>query len=301
MQVKNNQSIGLSLSKEWLWGIAKFLVAGFSLLALLWQFQSREISIEVAGLPKNLLPTLIFLFFLMILNWYLEVLRWKVSIKSFEKITTRDSWCDVLSGLAMNWLLPFTIGDFLARIRTKRDKYKTSAAILLNRGIMLLLSTILGIFGLMSFHVNYLKIDVFPFFLTGLLLIGLLCFRNRLRKYQRYFDDLKRHLLIKIISISIFRYCVFVIQFLMLLKVFIPEISNWILIAGIGWIFFFRSIVPSFFGGIGLREGAAYVFFYSIVPDIMSVIIPVFLLWLLNTALPSVLGSVFILRLQNVR
>ena len=92
---------------------------------------------------------------LMIINWYLEALRWKYSIQTFEAISIKEACKAVLAGLALNWVLPFTSGDLIARIAKHQDKYQATSAAMLNRGIMLLLTFLLGSYGASKLVIRY--------------------------------------------------------------------------------------------------------------------------------------------------
>lgn len=235
---------------------------------------------------------------LMVINWYLEVLRWKVSLQPFEPISIQNAWQVILGGLALNWVLPFTSGDLLARISQQNDKYQATSAAMLNRGIMLILTLILGIYGMSKLAVEY---DVNGWFTLLLIfsypLIRWL-FKKSLNRFLSYFRNLNRLILIRIIGLSFLRYSVFVFQFYLLLSAFLPDLSTDLILAGIGWVFLIRSVLPLFFGGIGVREASGIIFFESHVPDLQIVIIPIFLIWMINTVLPSVVGLVFVFRFK---
>ena len=296
MQVKNIHLIDFGKKKDKSWSLLKILITVACLYFLVHQFQSQNISFR-GVLPDFLIPILILELFFMSLNWYLEAFRWKISIKSFEEISLPDAWIDVLSGLAMNWVFPFTTGDLLARIRAKKDRYKTTSAILLNRGIMLLFTSLLGMYGIIYFMEIAPRFD-YLIILILIIVVAEVIFRKHLKKFLSYFTELEKRILWKIILISLSRYLVFVCQFLTLLYVFLPTLDVSTLLAGVGWVFFIRSTVPSLLGGIGLREASALLFFQGLIPNNSMVIIPIFLLWLINTVLPSIGGLILIWKLR---
>lgn len=234
----------------------------------------------------------------MMINWYLEALRWKISNVSSESITVRRAFTEVLSGLAMNWVLPATSGDFVARVISKKDKYRATSAILLNRLMMLALTSIFGVFGALHYTGLTFQIEYQFLLVPALLLILVFTLRNYLKRFLDYFHELDGKIYWKVTLLSVVRYSVFTLQYLILLHLFLPSVSIKMTIAGIGWIFAARSVVPSFFGGVGVREASAFLFFYGLVTDLSLVIIPVFILWLLNTVLPSLIGLILIWKLR---
>ena len=98
---------------------------------------------------------------------------------------------------------------------------------------------------------------------------------------------------------SIFRYLIFTVQFVLLFYAFIPEVNLVVIIAGVGWTFFFRSVIPSLLGNMGVREVGALVFFERYVSEPSLILIPSLLIWLINAVSPSVFGLYYNLRFKN--
>ena len=294
MQIKNNNAN--NLQNRWIIGSIKWVLLVGCLYFIITRFQDQSINLNEIEWPNSIGLTLGFVFFLMILNWYLEALRWKVSLQSFDPISIKRAWNVILSGLALNWILPFTSGDLIARIFQQRDKYQTSSAAMLNRGIMLGFTLILGFYG-----VSHLAIDTTWDGLLSVIIIAgigitLFVFRKSLSGFLQYFQELSSASFIKITILSLMRYVVFVVQFYLLLVVFMPEAEPTLLIAGIGWIFLIRSALPLFFGGVGVREASGILFFEPHIADLQLVLIPVFLIWIINTVIPSLVGLIFVWR-----
>ncbi len=234
----------------------------------------------------------------MVLNWYLESYRWKISVHSFEKISLKDAAKDVLSGLAMNWVMPFTSGDVISRLADKRNKRFAAIAIALNRGIMLFLTCAFGLFGITTFYAGKSTNFHFILFSICIFLIVCLLFTRTYFLKKDQFTLLRTVTLIKVIGISLLRYLIFTAQFFIILKLFLPDLDSYMLLSGLGWVFFFKSMIPSLFGGLGLREASAMVFFEQLVPNISLVLFPVFILWVINTVLPSIFGTLLIWKLK---
>ena len=264
-------------------------------------FESQQINLSYVEWPRDFGIYLFIVVALTVVNWSLEAIRWKVSVEVFEVVSLKDSLLVVLSGLALNWVLPFTSGDAIVRWASLRDKYKTTSAMLLNRGIMLAITTVFGVYSIWFYSSSLLEFNlVIPLLIIGLFVL-LFVARKSVGRFLSYFKQLRRVVLTKVIFLSVLRYFVFVVQFLMLLKVFLPTTSNAILLAGIGWVFFFRSAIPAFFGGLGLRETTGIIFFSDHIADLSLVVVPIFLLWLVNNAIPSVIGAIGLFRIQGLK
>lgn len=297
MQIKNNHSN--YLQNSWLIGAFKVVITVGCFYFLISKLQNQSISFDSFPIPNGLGLYLSVVIVLMLLNWYLEALRWRISVGLFEEMTMKDAWRAILSGLALNWVLPFTSGDLLARISQQKDKYQATSAAMLNRGIMLVITLFLGIGGISFIARQY---DFNGWFLTGIIFgVPLLkwLFKRSIERFLIYFREISRSLLLKIILLSVVRYAVFVMQFYLLLRLFLPSLDTELLIAGIGWVFLVRTSLPLFFGGIGVREASGVFFFSPHVEDIQLVIIPIFLIWIINTVLPSLVGIIFIWGLRS--
>jgi uncharacterized membrane protein YbhN (UPF0104 family) len=300
MQVKDKSSI--RRKKFVLVGVfVKVSITLTCIYFLVQRFKNQSIDLSQINWSDDLSLIISITSILMLLNWYLEAVRWKISLASFEVISIKESWKAVLGGLTLNWVLPFTSGDFAARIISRKDKYQTISAVVLNRSIMLFLTVIFGIYSLYYFPQSLIDIK-WIYMLLLILGTGLFFFfHKRINRFIAYFHSLKKGQVIKMLLISVFRYALFTFQFYLLLTAFNPEVSFFILTAGIGWIFLARSIIPHILGGVGLREAASVVFFSSIVTDLSHIVIPVLLIWLINTVIPSIVGLGFIWKSSFLR
>jgi hypothetical protein len=109
---------------------------------------------------------------------------------------------------------------------------------------------------------------------------------------------------------SFLRYLVFTTQFLLLLKVFsVPvPIPEGIIITSL--IFFVLSVVPTVtLTELGIRDSAA-VYFFGIWfshsggmtdPILIGILSASTLLWIINLAVPAVIGTLFVFRLKFFR
>jgi len=246
------------------------------------QFTNEQIGLILLGI------------ILMPINWGLEVWRWKRSLDSIEKSSWKEAGRQVFSGLTLNWILPFTSGDLIARLTPNSDRKKVGVLILYNRGIMLLITGLFGAYGIYVFSGSlfdsfFWQIGMVVIFLVVASIVLLRIFRKQ--EFPKW--------VVSITIISGVRYLIFTFQFVLLLYAFIPELSMHIILAGVGWTFFFRSVIPSLFGNLGVREVGALVFFESYVSEPALILIPSLLIWLINTVAPSVLGLYYILRFQG--
>ncbi|WP_462249005.1 hypothetical protein [Ekhidna sp.] len=296
MQIKNNHSN--FIHKPWIIISAKIIVLLGCVYLITSKIQGQAIT-EGFVQPDGFVITIACILILMIFNWYLEALRWRISIATFESISTLKAIRVILGGLALNWILPFATGDLLARISQQKDKYQTTSAAVLNRGIMMVVTIIGGVYGSSFIAQEYQLKGWFALIFLILILVAFLL-RKRLIKFLLFFQKLSRRIILQIIGISILRYAVFSLQFFLMLSIFLGDtVSEELIFGGVGWIFLARSSLPLFFGGIGVREASGIIFFDPHVEDLQLVLIPVFLIWIINSVLPSILGLIFILKSKH--
>ena len=263
------------------------------------KFKQQPVDLTLFEWSPDFSVMLLIIILLMPLNWMLEALRWKISLSTYEPISFLQAGQIVLSGLALSWILPFTSGDLAARLWPMNDKYKTIAAMLLNRGIMLGITLIFGLYGVFFFSKSTLSINAEWIMVAGVpTLFVIIFFRKKMNTFLSYFKQLHLSVSLSIISLSLLRFFVFTLQFFLILYSFIEQIPFQIILAGIGWIFLVRSSLPIFLGGIGIRETSGILFFSPYLENTAFVVIPIFIMWIINVMIPSLIGFIPILKLK---
>ncbi|MCP4458248.1 MAG: hypothetical protein GY816_09535 [Cytophagales bacterium] len=201
MQINDNQkkAVGWMLRIAIL-GICTWVI--WHAVADRWSFDFQHTDIQV-GL-------IVLVIVLMPINWGLEVWRWKRSLDTIGHTYWKEASRQVFSGLTLNWILPFTSGDLIARLTPDADRKKVAVLILYNRGIMLLITCLFGAFGIYVF--SELLFDS-VFWQIGLAVVllavaGVVIFRLLDR-------DTFPIWILPITLISVIRYLIFTIQFIM--------------------------------------------------------------------------------------
>jgi hypothetical protein len=246
---------------------------------------------EYPGLER-LVPALMMCVVLMPLNWYLEALRWKISLGAVRPCTMGEAWRQVLSGLALNWVLPFTAGDLVARLLPNTDRKLVIYLLMWNRSVMLILTLLFGMYGLHQWGNPVLAVRGVLAIVLLMVLVAVVMIVRRLLVSKPF----HRHWVPQLVGLSVVRYAIFTWQFYVLLWAFLPDVPWQIVLGGVAWVFLFRSVVPSLFGNFGVREASAMLFFEGVVDNPTLVLVPSLLIWVVNTVLASVVGLFFILK-----
>lgn len=275
---------------------------------------------------------------LMILNWGLESFKWKLLISKIEKVSFFRAYKAVLTGVSVSLFTPNRTGDYLGRvfILDKGSHVEGILLTLVGSLAQLVVTLSVGLFSLLLFTDQYLCLlyKFHGYLFAGLILIipivvffllviyfkiGLLSdFLSRyfpgkwanLIKYTAIFSRFSSRELLWNLLLSLARYFVFSIQFLLLLKLsgaYIPLQQGLVLVPVI---YLIMAGVPSIaLADLGIRGSVSlYVLglYFSAnaagspVPDI-SILAASTLLWLINLIVPAILGTLFVFNLKFFR
>lgn len=262
---------------------------------------------------------LLFTFFLMFLNWGLEAVKWQLLIAPLEKISFSTSLQSVFSGVTVSIFMPNRIGEFAGRIffLEQADKVDATLKNFVGGLIQLCITVFAGVIAFFIFirmgfdeqltvkffNLQFVRIILF----AVLILLTILFVLNKYRvlfsaamqsHFKSIFDTAPKEMLV-ISAVSIFRYCVFLFQYYLVLKAFHIKADFAAAAVLIAVIFLITSVVPSFaLTEIATRGAAAAYLFSSITSDTNAVIAASLVVWLINLALPAVIGSAFIWKLK---
>lgn len=274
-----------------------------------------EVSETMANRGKvGAIGWLALLFFLTIVNWLLEAIKWKMLSDRIEKMSLWQSIQGVLAGLSLGFVTPHALGDYAGRIwHLKNDKRLESlGAIMLGRALQFFPTFAFGLLGVFYFFFDndntvfkLLAWVGIPIVLLGgasLCIYGRryfmkIMFLRPFRKYAKYFTIVSQysHLeMMSFIGLAFGRYIVFGSQFMILLILLGASKDVLLLLAGVTWTFLGKSTIPSFnfLSDLGVREFSALFFFSQFHVDAMPVVFASFSLWCFNLLLPSIAGLV---------
>ncbi|WMN11174.1 lysylphosphatidylglycerol synthase domain-containing protein [Marivirga salinae] len=252
---------------------------------------------------------------LMPFNWFMEVLKWKYSIQPITHISLSKASTGVLAGIALGFVTPHAVGDYFAKVfsLTHHNRKKALGLILVSRMMQMLPTSIFGVISFYIYSNNKITFFDIPFSfsypilsLMGLLLLILLLILFLKRNHPKIQDYVQpvRKMGIKLINIlaglSMLRYLIFSAQFLLLLSILNLKVSIFMQFMGVSFMFLAKSILPTFnfLSDLGIREFSVALFFESMKVDVAPIIASGLILWLINIALPALIGLFFIPKLK---
>ncbi len=269
-----------------------------------------------------------FVISLVFVNWGLEARKWQVLLRTLQPINFFTAYKSVLSGVTLSINTPNRIGEYGGRILYVQEGKRIKAISLSIAGSIsqLIITLFMGCCGLVYIifyqNDNHTLVMGLPvFWLKTLLFLSssataiTLLFYFRLSwlikliekipaaaKYVQYInvlDNFNAKLLLRLLYLSLFRYVVFVIQYILLLQVLDVSIlwlnGFWI----ISILFLVLAIVPSFaIADLGIRGkfSTELLSFYS--TNTVGIIGTTFGIWFINLFIPALAGSLLILGIK---
>lgn len=280
-------------------------------------------SMQGAGLYKIGL-----VFVLMFLNWGIEARKWQLSLKTLHEITFVRSLKAVFTGTTMAFFTPNRIGEYLGRILFIPEGKRVQAISLtiVCSIAQLLVTMIAGIFGLMhlkqyipanisgSMSVIFWLQLVFYISITGSVILTLFYFRlswlvrlagkisvgGKYLRYVKVLEQFNTTLLLRILSLSLMRYIVFVLQYYILFEVFDVGVSWWQSFCVISVMFIVLAIAPTvaFLTDLGIRARASIELVQFFSSNIVGILATSLSIWLINLVIPALIGSLLILGIR---
>jgi uncharacterized membrane protein YbhN (UPF0104 family) len=275
-------------------------------------FQSYKISYLIIALL--LIPV----------NWGLEALKWKFSLKQIYPISFLQSFKAVLSGVSFSVTMPNRVGEYLGRMMfvPEGNRLKTISVTLVGSFAQLLVTIVFGIIGLVILKKDLLQnFDGFriwyQFILYGLMAVGaILAFIyfnvsgtvGLFKKWSRgerhiylvealqYFNG---KILAQILLLSFIRYLVFIVQYIFIFYLFEVNVSVQTIIAVMGVLFLAMAIIPSItLIEIGLRGEISIMLMGLFSANKLGIGFSSVTVWFINLILPAIIGSLLILNLR---
>lgn len=318
----------------------RILIAVLALLFIYRQINQTEhiisfIDSVVSGWShcEFLLPVIIAII-LMPVNWGIEAFKWQQLINYAERVTYSQAMKSVFTGITVSLFTPNRIGEFFGRLMTLRKAPPLKGAFLTITGsISQLITTLLfGMLALCIFLPLY-----YPAQATGYLFIYMLivftsviagtaivmmylrvstAYRlttafvrpgwEKIRGYLRVIRRLKRKLLFKVLLLSMARYLVFSTQFYLLLLAFGLSIDWFNAYILVSMTYFAMTAIPTIaLVDLGIRGSVSLYFlglyFHNDPLAAVSILAASTSVWIINLAIPSLLGLLFINRIRLIR
>lgn len=257
------------------------------------------------------------------INWLLESVKWKLLLRKIEPVSLKKAFASTLTGIAVSLVTPNKLGDFAGRILylDNKNKLRAAIAVLVSNLSQTIVTCFFGIAGIIYFYILYpgswqLIMLIVAVFSTLLLVfiylrIDLVAQWAEKRKWLkkviisiRVLRRYSRKDLLLLLIISFLRFCVYNMQFLVLANILgagLPWVSGFFIS---GLMFWMIMVIPSIFlADLGVRGYVAGLLFTDtgMAANSMAILAGSYTIWLLNLALPAIIGSVLIITIRLTR
>ena len=307
-------------SNQFLWLVFKLLIVILSgyfiydILANSAELKFTDFYSKLNEFDVFSVKNITFLLFLTIINWILEIAKWKILIKRVNNISWFEATKQSLTSLTFSLITPNRIGEYGAKaLYFKKEKRKE--ILLLNftgNFYQLVSTTIFGLVGIL-YLIDYFSFSFITLKNTSILFVGIgvgfLLIHFLQKKFElvgRWITKVKDALKLKknmpVLFLSLLRYVVFSHQFYFLIRIFTIDISYWNAMAGITSMYLIASLIPmlSIFDFVLKGSVAIFVFsFFEINP--MLILSITTSMWVFNFAFPAIIGNYFVLQFKPVK
>ncbi|ANI89202.1 hypothetical protein A9P82_07800 [Arachidicoccus ginsenosidimutans] len=265
---------------------------------------------------------------LMFINWTIEARKWQLLIRPVQRVSLFTGFKAVLSGLSLSLFIPNGAGEYLGRMlyMSEGNRLRSVAVSFVGSLSQLLVTLIVGviglhyllanvpafgadIIGLNKFWLKALLYAVYIFIVFFLLLyfkISLFVtwfekipFVYKHRVLINSLESFHKHLLLRILLLSFFRYTIFIAQYVLMFYLFNVSMPLFWAIGSASVFFLLLAIVPTVpIAELGVRGEISIRVFGALAQNTLGIISATGFIWLLNIIIPSLAGSLFVLSLR---
>ncbi len=265
---------------------------------------------------------LLIVIILMLCNWSIETIKWKILVDKIQHFSFVKALQAVFSGITIGIFTPNRIGEIGGRVLFIKKGKRTFGVLATGIGSFAQFITTIatGIFGFVLFLILYPdRITINPIFnkitVLGLIfvliiliwiyfnirkiksiLLNISFFKSRADQLE-YLSETKFNSLFRALLLSFARYFVFISQFFLLLIFFDIHLSITQAYIAISLVYLFATLIPTTtLIELGIRGSLAIFFIGLFSNNILGIVLSTSLLWFINLAIPSIIGSLFFIK-----
>lgn len=278
------------------------------------------------SLTSPMILNLFFVILLMIVNWTIEAIKWKLSIQKVQKINLFKAFKAVLSGVSVSVITPNRVGEYVGRIlyMEEGNRLRTISLTIVSSISQLIITLLMGTIGIIFLMPKIQSAEIVSELWVKVLLYGVIAvlfvltlfyFRlswlvkwiDRFPKSDRYIylistlKDLNNNLLVKLLFLSFMRFIVFCIQYFLLLRLYGTGINWWQSFWAVSVSFLIMAIIPTFaIAELGLRGKVSLKLLGLFSANDLGITITTATIWFINLVVPAIIGSLLILGIKKI-
>jgi hypothetical protein len=279
-----------------------------------------------ASFSSSLIWNLIITVLLMFVNWSVEAVKWRLSVKEVQEVSFQKAIMAVLSGVSFSVSTPNRMGEYVGRVlyMNEGNRLRTISITIVTSISQLIITLLMGCIGLFILRstgslqklVSPLWADMIQYGVIAVLtFLTLFYFRlpwlvkwaDRLPVVKKFMylvkalENFNATLLFKLLSLSLLRFIVFIVQYYLVFKLFNVEITTWQVFWTVSVAFLVMAVIPSITLIELVQRGkvmATIVGLYS--ANELGMNLATAGIWFINLVLPALAGSLLILRMRKI-
>lgn len=272
----------------------------------------------MANQTNHLVHILLLQMVLLAVNLLLESFKWRFIISPINTISIPDAIGITLTAMALGNITPARTGEHVGRIAwLPHHQRSLTLALSLLSSIVQTLVIIMALGLSLPFIIGQPKLALdsatiirITLIITAvsLLVVTITIVLARTTSIGNKLRDIRHLFASKIINfrflsitllLSVVRYIVFATQLAIMLHALQPDMDVRQMIALIPAYYFCITIVPSIFlADIGIKGSVALFVFAGISSNELSILTALFMIWIINSAIPTLLGNIIIAQKQ---
>lgn len=263
---------------------------------------------------------------LMVVNWSIEAVKWKISVRAIQEVSFLKALRAVLSGVSFSVSTPNRVGEYLGRVLYMDDgnRLKTISITIVGSISQLIITLLMGCIGLILLRPGiessqlispiWMKVIIYG---TGTVLAGLILFyfrlawlikwvdrlpgSNRFAYLVRALEDFDAGLLFKLLLLSAIRFVVFILQYYLLFHLFAVDVSWGNIFWAVSVSFLVMAVIPTIAIVELVQRGKVMTTIMAIyTTNNLGVGFATAGIWLINLILPAIIGSLLILGMKKI-
>lgn len=268
---------------------------------------------------------------LMLINWLIEAVKWKMVLKNVQQISLGKAFKAVLSGVSFSATTPNRVGEYAGRVLflNEGNRLRSVSLTIVCSMSQLIITILMGCTGLLLLMDKISGANIIgsggsslwlKLFLYGsvaaLLVIALFYFRislfgklfeklpwlNRHTYLVKEVELLETPLLLRLILLSFTRFMVFCIQYYLLFQLFGVTVSWWESFWAICIVFLVLAVIPTFaIAELGVRGTVTWELMKIFTTNSLGVTLTTASVWFINLIVPAIAGSILIASVKLFR
>ncbi len=264
---------------------------------------------------------------LMIANWSIEAVKWKIAVQPIQRIGFLKAFRAILSGVSFSVSMPNRVGEYLGRVlyMDEGNRLKTISITIVSSISQLIITMLMGCIGWLfmrsAIEEKQLVSPVwFELILYGMIavtiVLTLFYFRlsllikwvdrlpgsSRFAYLVRALEDFNATLLLRLLSLSALRFVVFIVQYYLLFRLFGVDLSWWQAFWAVSVSFVVMAVIPSITLIEPVQRGGVMVMIaglYSL--NSLGIGFTATGIWFINLIVPAAIGSLLIFGITKMK